>query len=309
MKKQIKSIRDKEFVPVVLLGLLMISITWGTRIIGDGAGGVSRQDAAAATPAQAAIQTKTPNLDIMIVAHRGVKLYAPENTLPAFQKAIDLGYSYVELDVQYSRDGVPVVMHDAAMSRTTDRDDIVSFIPLSRIKKADAGSWFGKEFTGTRVPALEEALQLMKGHIKLYLDQKADPRPVLIELLKKYDFYPDNLVVVGGDDLARKFLKLAPDAPAMPGLSSADEIDAVMKDFPHPRAFNTNCETLTPEMVAAAHARGVMIFSNVLEVAPEKEIECMKRVINLGADAIQIDRPDLLLPLLDEMRKAAGDKK
>ncbi len=246
------------------------------------------------------LPTNTPNLDIMKIAHRGVKALAPENTLPAAQKAIDLGYDYVEVDVQYSRDGVPVVFHDPILERTTDGIGPMALYKLPELKKLDAGRWFSKEFIGTEIPAFEEMLKLMRGRINLYLDQKQNPRPELVRLIRDYGFY-DDLVIVGGP-FGRKYLELDPDAPIMPGLKSAEEVEDILARFPSARAFNTGCRTLTSEMVLQAHEQGVMVFTNVLGIPPSYEKECMRRTIELGADAIQVDSPDLLFMLLEEMK-------
>ena len=72
------------------------------------------------------LPTSAPNLNIMKVAHRGVKVQTPENTLPAIERAIEMGYDYVELDVRYSRDGVPVIFHDLRLSGKTSGFGMVS---------------------------------------------------------------------------------------------------------------------------------------------------------------------------------------
>jgi glycerophosphoryl diester phosphodiesterase len=305
IRKQFKRIRDKEFVPMVLMALLMLSITRGVKLLGIRDLSPSNDVAIGAAGVRQALPTRKPNLDILKVGHRGTRVYAPENTLPAIQKAIELGYDYVELDVQYSKDGVPVIMHDGSMIRTTNRFDILARLSLKDIEKADAGSWFDKKFAGTRVPTLEQCLQAMQGKIKLYMDQKAAPQPAAVKLLKEYKFYPDDMIVVGDNQMQKEFLKLEPAAPVMPYVTSMADIDKVLKEFADPKAFNTDCDKVTQEMVDKAHALGIMVFSNVLVIPPDKERDCMKWVIDIGADAIQIDHPELLNSLLDEMRKGA----
>lgn len=95
----------------------------------------------------------------MRIAHRGASGSAPENTLAAFQKAIKIGVDAVELDLHGSADGEVVVIHDAALDRTTDHGGPVNQTSLETIKQADAGGWFAPEFTGERVPTLAEALE------------------------------------------------------------------------------------------------------------------------------------------------------
>lgn len=250
-------------------------------------------------PAQKLIPTSTPNLKIMRSAHRGVSAYAPENTLPAIQKAIDMGYDYVELDVRYSRDHVPVLMHDSLLTRTTNGFGHVSSRRLEQLKKLDAGALKAEEFKGTRIPTLEEALRLMQGKIKLYLDLKDPPNPELIGLLKKYGFYPDNLVVVHGGNTIPEFLKYGPDAPVMPLLSNAAQAQELLKQFPSAVAFDTKCSGLTPEMVREAHRFGVMVFTDALNPTSKK---CMRRPVEYGADLVQFDNPELFSEALRELR-------
>lgn len=253
------------------------------------------------------IPTHRPNLEIMMCAHRGVKKKAPENTIHAIQKAIDLGYSYVEIDVRYTKDGVPVLMHDAWVNRTTSGFGPLRLYDLERLQKLDAGRWKAPGFMGARVPTVEEALELMEGRINLYLDQKQPPRPELIRLLKEQGFYPDRMVIVGGGEFTREFLRLEPDAPVMPKLHDAGEAEALLEQFPSAKAFNTDCEVLTPEMVDAAHSRGVMVFTNVLAKPPWVERECMRKPILYGSDVVQFDNVDLFFEVLEELRSGHGD--
>lgn len=92
------------------------------------------------------------------IAHRGASGSAPENTLVAFKKAIDIGVDAVELDLHGTADGEVVVIHDTSLDRTTNRDGRVNQTPLETIQRADAGGWFSSEFVGEPVPTLVEAL-------------------------------------------------------------------------------------------------------------------------------------------------------
>ncbi|MET1044940.1 MAG: glycerophosphodiester phosphodiesterase family protein [Microbacteriaceae bacterium] len=96
-----------------------------------------------------------------IAAHRGDRSAAPENTLPALQAALDAGMTFVETDVQLTRDGVPVLMHDTTVDRTTDGTGRVEDLTLAELKTLDAGGWFAPEFAGVRVPTLDEYLALL----------------------------------------------------------------------------------------------------------------------------------------------------
>lgn len=96
-----------------------------------------------------------------LIAHRGAISTHPENTLTAFQEAIDLGAHAIEFDVQWTKDQQLVVMHDTTVNRTTNGTGNVSDYMLAEIKQLDAGSWKGSQFVGERVPTLAESLAIM----------------------------------------------------------------------------------------------------------------------------------------------------
>lgn len=107
----------------------------------------------------------------MIMAHRGFSAEAPENTLPAFQKCIDEGFSAAELDVQMLADGTIIVMHDDNLKRTTGVDKNVWEVTYDEIKNLDNGAFFDPEFEGTKICTLDEAIKLAaSAKDKLYLN-------------------------------------------------------------------------------------------------------------------------------------------
>ncbi len=97
---------------------------------------------------------------------------APENTIPAIQKAIDLGSAYIEIDVQLSSDGEVVVIHDETVDRTTNGEGRVKDMTLADLQSLDAGSWFSDDFIGEKIPTLEEALRLDYKKSKLIIEVK-----------------------------------------------------------------------------------------------------------------------------------------
>jgi glycerophosphoryl diester phosphodiesterase len=99
----------------------------------------------------------------MLIAHRGGSLEAPENTLASFRHAIEVGAKYVELDVQMSKDGVLVVIHDDTLDRTTNGMGSVGEHTYDELKKLDAGSHFAPEYSGETIPTLREVLELCAG--------------------------------------------------------------------------------------------------------------------------------------------------
>lgn len=107
-----------------------------------------------------------------ICSHRGANRVCPENTLAAFRRAVEFGAHQVEMDIRFTADGELVVIHDPTVDRTTGRSGNVHRLPLGRIKQLDAGSWFGPQFAGERIPTLQEALDIMPRNIWLNLQVK-----------------------------------------------------------------------------------------------------------------------------------------
>jgi glycerophosphoryl diester phosphodiesterase len=113
------------------------------------------------SPAEALIELSRP----LVIAHRGYSQFAPENTLPAFQLGLRAGADLVELDYHHTKDGVPIVIHDADLDRTTDATNRwggsklnVTAYTAAELQALDAGTWFSPNFTGTKLPTLAEAV-------------------------------------------------------------------------------------------------------------------------------------------------------
>ncbi len=158
----------------------------------------------------------------ILVAHRGASAYAPEHTIEAYRLAIEQGADFVEQDLQITKDGVLICMHDLTLERTTNVEDVfptrfrsdvsedqrsaaettrapskhwyASDFTLSEIKRLDAGSWFDAKFKGAKVPTFQEAIDLVRGKSGLYPETKApevygkrgfDMESLLMEILKK----------------------------------------------------------------------------------------------------------------------------
>ena len=108
------------------------------------------------------------------IAHRGASGLAPENTLTAFELAIQLGVDLIEVDVHGTVDGAVVVVHDSTLTRTTDRQGAVRELTLSQIRQADAGSRFQPPTKNELIPTLEEVLELTRNRAVLLIEIKAD---------------------------------------------------------------------------------------------------------------------------------------
>jgi len=119
---------------------------------------------------------------VEVIAHRGFSSLAPENTLAAMELAISSKAHRVEFDVQSTRDGVPVVLHDDTLERTTNGKGRVCDKTYQEISKLDAGSWFHPDFRGERVPTLDMVLELCKGKIPVNVEIKSEDSSNGIEM-------------------------------------------------------------------------------------------------------------------------------
>lgn len=112
--------------------------------------------------------------DFIIIAHRGASAYYPENTMIAFEKAVEMGAEMIELDVMLSKDGIPIVFHDAKLNQHTNGNSYVKYYTLKELKELDAGSWFNPKFSNQKIPTLEEVLHFASGKIALNIEIKTE---------------------------------------------------------------------------------------------------------------------------------------
>lgn len=135
--------------------------------------------------------------NVIVEGHRGWRAKYPENTLASYRAAIELGVDAIEFDVWLSRDGVPVIMHDANTLRITGHDGLIIGQTLTELKALDAGSHKGAEFAGEKIPTLEETLALVRSlrptlrlgvEIKDFREEAVDKT---VKLLKDYGFFAD----------------------------------------------------------------------------------------------------------------------
>ena len=153
---------------------------------------------------------------IVRVAHRGAsgKGLAPENTLPAFDKALKLGVDAIEMDVRLTRDGCVVVMHDDTLDRTTDQTGPVAELSLKQLKAADAGCRFDPKFARTRVPTLKEALNLLRGKAIAVVEIKAEGiAEAVVEVIKQADASHYVIPHSFSADTVRSVAQIAPGLP------------------------------------------------------------------------------------------------
>ncbi|HWJ03095.1 MAG TPA: glycerophosphodiester phosphodiesterase family protein [Verrucomicrobiae bacterium] len=111
--------------------------------------------------------------NLLVIGHRGIPSAAPENTIPSFRLAAEIGVFMLELDVQLSKDGELMVIHDSTLDRTTTGSGKVQNFTLAELKKLDAGEWFGPEYSGTTIPTLQEVFDALPQKVALNIEVKA----------------------------------------------------------------------------------------------------------------------------------------
>src|SRR5215471_17990306 len=139
---------------------------------------------------------------VAAISHRGEHLHHPENTIAAFQAAVDAGADFFELDVRTTSDGKLVLMHDSNVDRCTNGHGEVANMTFDEIRTLDAGVKMGPEFAGTKVPTFDEALEFARGKIGVYIDAKRISAKDLVDAVERYGM-EDRVVLYGGVELQR----------------------------------------------------------------------------------------------------------
>ncbi|MFC4766139.1 glycerophosphodiester phosphodiesterase [Effusibacillus consociatus] len=234
----------------------------------------------------------------LIYGHRGASAYAPENTISAFRLAQEMGCHGLEFDVQLTKDGIPVVIHDEKMDRTTDKRGQVSTYTWNGIQSADAGSWKGKRWKGEKIPSLEEVLAEFNGmYLNIELKNSEVPYPGLEEkVVSLIDSYCDSKKVIVSSfnhESVRRIKKLAPHIrtgtlydrePA----NLFEYLQSLGGDAVHP-----SYRLVTKEKVEQFHKLGFQINTWTVNRAFS-----MKRILQMGVDGIITNYPDRLKSLI-----------
>jgi glycerophosphoryl diester phosphodiesterase len=238
--------------------------------------------------------TKVVNRKIMVIAHRGEHLKHPENTLPAFQSAIDVGADYFELDVRTTSDGKLVLMHDDKVDRTTNGKGAVSDLTLEEIRSLDAGVKFSPAFAGTKVPTLEEVFTLAHGKINIYIDtKKADPQ-LLVDAIRRLDMQ-DQVVVFGNPFFLYEIHRIDPGVKVMPEAQSADVCRLVAR-YLQPQTMAFDAKDFSDDVVPCAQKINAQIFVDRLGKVDNPE--GWQKAIDMGAGGIQTNLPAELAAFL-----------
>lgn len=238
----------------------------------------------------------------LIFAHRGARRAAPENTLPAFARALEMGADGIELDVHRSRDGRLVVIHDFALEHSTSGIGPVTNPTAAELAALDAGSHFAPEYAGTPVPTLDEAFDLVGGRCRVNVEIKSeswsggDAVEPLVEMIQARGLY-DQVIVSSFNPIT--LVKVRHTDPKI-------EIGLLLEeDLPPHLRFAWFTPILQPQ---AVHPHFAMVDTTFMQWARERgcavnvwtvnDVDEARRLVSLGVDALISDVPDVLIAAL-----------
>jgi len=244
---------------------------------------------------------------LLAIAHRGASGYAPENTFAAFRRAIAMGVGFIETDLQLSRDARFVAIHDSTVNRTTNGQGAVHELTLADLRKLDAGSWFGSEFAGERIPTLEEILEFARKHdVVFYLEMKPSGswggEHALISALRESGEIARTVVISFDPAILLNVRKIEPtlmtgllyEGQISDPLHSAIEIGA--------RQLAVRGDLITPRLLKEARERDLQVVCWTVNHPAH-----MRLLAEAGIDGIISDYPDRLLDL--GQREDGGPKR
>lgn len=220
----------------------------------------------------------------LVIAHRGASSIAPENTLAAFNLAVELGADAIELDAKLTSDGCVVVHHDQTLERTTDGNGRLSERTVDGLKQLDAGSHFNPSFAGERIPTLEEVFEGIGGRILINVELTNYASPIddlpdaVVNLVGKYRLEDRVLLSSFNPFALRKSKKLAPSLPlALLTMPKEPKLVRLMKDW------MTDCTFL--------HPHKDLVKGNIIT-----RLQRMGRKVNVWT----VNEPALILSLVEQ---------
>lgn len=253
---------------------------------------------------------KSDSDNFTTIAHRGASAYYPENTMISFEGAIARGADMVELDVQLSRDGEVVVFHDEKLSRCTNGKGKISDYKLVELKKLDAGSWFGREYKGAKIPTLDEALNLCRDKIAVNIEIKTEA----VDKNIRNGIEEKCLKVVGQNSMREHIVFSSYDPRALKHLKEIDSSVATAvlfekgyygSKFPSEiiellgaDAFNCSKNELSKKWLMNLKLNNIPV--NIYTVNDKKN---MRRFLELGVSGIFTNKPDILKMVVENIKQ------
>lgn len=239
--------------------------------------------------------------DVWVIAHRGASADRPENTFAAFDEALRQGADGIEIDVQLSRDGVPVVYHDRTLARAGGGRRRVASLDAAELRALDAGHRSGGRFRGEPVPTLQEVLRRYGRRTRLLVEIKtregrraAERHQALAravaQLIARARLQKRAMLLSFDVEVLRAAAAVAPDVPRALNLAPPARPGAALRKlFPSLRAISADVRTLTPAFAEAARAARCMVFAWTCNT-PDR----VARALAARVNAVMSDRPGWL---------------
>ncbi len=225
------------------------------------------------------------------IAHRGASGNFPENTVCAFRAAIDAGAEMCELDVQLSRDGAIVVIHDETVERTTDGKGEVAELTLEELKRLDAGAKFkGGAVKGERIPTLDEVFSVTSGKCGLNIELKAGGlEHQVAQIMQARNALADSIVSSFDWEYLKNIQQLHFNIRV--GLLAEEKPVDLMMNAVAMRAHSINprWDMVTSDLCKAAHERGLKVYTWTVDADAR-----MRALIACGVDGIMTNYPERL---------------
>jgi len=242
---------------------------------------------------------------VLVIGHRGAMGYVPENTMASFQRGYEMGSDLIELDTHMSRDGRLIVMHDGDVGRTTNGSGHIKDMTLDEIGSLDAGSYFGSDFKGERVPILSEVLVWAKDKAPLVVEVKGDPHPAegieeqLVDLLREKDMLDRVMVISFHHTCVKKVKEVEPSIATgvlFTGrlVNSVEAAKAALADSVRP-----SWKYWSSDLVDEVRRAG--LTASTWTVNDE---ETMEYLVGLGIDSIGTNYPDRLRAVLNRLGRS-----
>jgi glycerophosphoryl diester phosphodiesterase len=231
---------------------------------------------------------------VVVIAHRGEHLHHPENTIAAFQAAVDAGADFFELDVRTTLDGKLVLMHDATVDRMTGGKGEVAKMTFEDLRKLEVGVNLGPGFAGTRIPTFDEALEFARGKIGVYIDSKQISAADAVAAVTRHEML-DRVVVYGNPSYLKQVGTLSPRMKLMPEARNPTLLRSLI-DTLALKIAAFDASDFNDETIAVARAARVDIYVDRLGAADN--IAAWQDAIDRGAAGIQTDHPAELVQYL-----------
>ena len=231
---------------------------------------------------------------VVVISHRGEHLHHPENTMAAFQGAVDAGADYFELDVRTTSDGKLVLMHDATVDRMTGGKGEIAKMTFEDLRKLEVGENLGPGFAGNHIPTFDEALAFARGKIGVYIDSKQISAADAVAAVKRHDM-EDHVVVYGNPNYLKQVGALSPWMRLMPEARNPDVLRGLLDALPlKVAAFDAS--DFNDPTIAVARAAKIDIYVDRLGAADNPT--GWQDAIDRGAAGIQTDHPAELVEYL-----------